>query len=139
MTETDIMRGLQKLATKMTARLFRMNVGVAWVGEVRKNRDGSITIRNPRPFKAGVAGMSDLCGWMPVTITQGMVGERLAVFTAVEVKTNTGRPSAEQIAFIAAVRAAGGYAGIARNDEGLTMILCPSGLLAQGVEKNAMP
>jgi len=38
-------------------------------------------------------------------------------FLAVEVKTATGRASKEQLAFIEAVRAAGGIAGIARNEQ----------------------
>jgi hypothetical protein len=46
-----------------------------------------------------------------------MVGQRLAVFAAIEVKSVTGRPTPEQTAFLAAVRDAGGVACIARSVE----------------------
>lgn len=123
--ETDFGRHLMKLATMMAARLFRNNTGMAWQGKVRKNRDGSITISDPRPLHAGlVVGGSDLIGWTPVRITQEMVGDTVAVFTAVEVKAGT-KASKEQLAFIAAVQKAGGRAGIARTDADLTAILAP--------------
>lgn len=121
--ETDFGRALMKLATNLTARLFRNNTGMAWQGKVRKNRDGSITISDPRPLHAGlVVGGSDLIGWMPVRITQEMVGDTVAVFTAVEVKAKTSATD-EQLAFIAAVRKAGGRAGIARTEADLSAIL----------------
>lgn len=138
MTEADIMRRLMKLATNMGARLFRNNTAVAWQGEMRKNSDGSITLKNPRPVHAGLCvGSSDCIGFTPVRITQDMVGDTLAVFTAVEVKTETGRATAEQKQFIAVVQKFGGYAGIARNDRDLTTILCPSVEIAQGVDLDA--
>jgi hypothetical protein len=43
-----------------------------------------------------------------------MVGKRIAVFTAVEVKTKTGRVSDEQKRFIKNVNDAGGIAKIER-------------------------
>lgn len=136
MLEADIMRRLMKLATNLGSRVFRNNTAQAWVGDVRRNKDGSITIRNPRPLHAGLCvGSSDLIGFTPIIVTQDMVGDRLAVFTAVEVKTATGRPTAEQRQFLSVVQAAGGYAGIARNDDDLTMILCPDLSQAQGVDK----
>lgn len=129
MSETELMRRLQVFGSKLTARLFRNNTGMAWQGKIRKNRDGSITLQNPRPLHAGlVKGGSDLIGWTPVTITQAMVGERIAVFTAVEVKDGT-KATDEQEAFIAAVLAAGGYAGVASKEGDLTMILCPDLLI----------
>ena len=123
--EGDIMRRLQKLATMLTSRLFRNNTGMAWQGKLRKNRDGSITLQHPRPLHAGlVVGGSDLIGWTPVRVTAEMVGDTVAIFTAVEVKKNT-KPSPEQLAFIEAVKKAGGRAGVAHDESDLTMILMP--------------
>ena len=70
-----------------------------------------------RPIRYGVCnpGGSDLIGWTPVAITPDMVGQTVAVFTAVEVKNATGRPSEAQLNFIAQVLKAGGFAGIARS------------------------
>lgn len=125
MREADFMRRCMKRASDLGARLFRLNVGLAWTGDVIKNPDGSITIRNPRPFKSGVPGMSDLIGWTPVVVTPEMVGQTVAVYTAVETKTARGRASDAQVKFIGAVSKSGGRAGIARTDEDLDKILCP--------------
>jgi hypothetical protein len=120
--ESDLMRSLQIEASSLGARLFRQNVGLAWTGDVRRNRDGSITISNPRPMRFGVPGMSDLGGYVPVTITHGMVGGWLAVYTQVEVKQSA-RVTDEQRHWIDIVNAAGGRAGIARSSDDLRQIL----------------
>lgn len=60
-------------------------------------------------------GSSDVIGAIPVEITQDMVGKKVAIFGAWEVKTKTGRVRPEQETFIAAVKRAGGRAGVARS------------------------
>lgn len=62
-------------------------------------------------------GSSDLIGWTPVVITEDMVGDTVAVFTAVECKTVKGKPTDKQKLFICRVQADGGYAGVARSVE----------------------
>lgn len=131
MAEADLMRRLQARASQLGARLFRQQVGMAWVGRVEQGYPGrrvtlaagDVVIRKARPFRAGVVGMSDLGGWVPVIVTPDMVGQTVAVYTQVEVKTDKGAASAEQLAWIAAVMKAGGRAGIARNDDDLAVIL----------------
>ena len=44
-----------------------------------------------------------------------MVGQQVAVFTSIEVKTPTGRIRPEQQQWLNAVQAAGGIAGVARS------------------------
>ena len=46
-----------------------------------------------------------------------MVGQQVAVFTSIEVKTPTGRIRPEQQRWLNAVQAAGGIAGVARSIE----------------------
>lgn len=122
------MRRLQKVASSLGARLFRQQIGMAWVGNVERGPGrfalgpGDIVIRQARPFHAGIEGMSDLGGWVPVEITPDMIGSTVAVYAQVEVKEN-GRPSPAQTAWIEAVNKAGGKAGIARNDADLNQIL----------------
>lgn len=124
------MRRLQIAASKIGARLFRQQVGMAWIGAAVKIdrtmlypvRKGDVVIKSARPFHAGVPGMSDLGGWLPTEITPDMVGMVVALYAQVEVKEN-GRPSKEQIAWIDAVKKAGGIAGIARSEDDLTQIL----------------
>jgi hypothetical protein len=117
-TESDLMRSLQIEASSLGARLFRQNVGLAWTGDVRRNRDGSITIRNPRPMRFGVAGMSDLGGWVSATIG----GHRVAIYAQVEIKAGA-KVTDEQRRWIEAVRFAGGRAGVARSSADLREIL----------------
>ena len=92
------------LGTRSDLRLFRNQVG-----QLPDPRTG-------RPVQFGLArGSADLIGWRIITITPGMVGSQVAVFTSIEVKTPTGRIRPEQHAWMAAVSGAGGIAGIARS------------------------
>lgn len=128
MSEADLMRRLQKLASSLGARLFRQNSGMAWIGKAERGPGtvrlgpGDVVVRNARPFHAGFTGMSDLGGWVPVEISASMVGSTIAVYSQVEVKLN-GRPTREQIAWIDAVNRAGGRAGVARSEDDLKKIL----------------
>jgi len=56
-------------------------------------------------------------------ITPDMVGQRVAVFCSVEVKSARGRVRPDQAAWLAAVQSAGGIAGIARSPEEAAAIL----------------
>ena len=95
-------------------RLFRINSGMGWAGKVLKRDPRHIVIDSPRPFKAAPEGWPDLCGWTEIEITPEMVGSKVAVFTAVEVKV-TGKLSAKQSAFRGIIESMG---GIFRVDEG---------------------
>lgn len=130
MSEADFMRALQRLASSLGARLFRQQVGMGWVGKAERIGSprrvlvdkGDVVVRKARPLNTGHEGMSDLGGWVPVTITPEMVGSTVAVYAQVEVKINA-RPTEAQLNWIAAVNAAGGRAGIARSDDDLANIL----------------
>lgn len=107
-----------RLAISGKATLFRNNVGTAWIGDTSKLKDGSVLIRNPRVFHAGLCeGSSDLIGWRSLTITPEMVGQTVAVFAALEVKSKTGRATAGQKNFCQRVTEAGGFAGIVKSPE----------------------
>jgi hypothetical protein len=58
-----------------------------------------------------------------VVITSDMVGQQLAVFTSIEVKTPTGRVSPQQQAWLGVVQGAGGIAGVARSVEDAVRII----------------
>lgn len=93
MTETEIMRRIMVDCADI-AILMRYNVGLFYT-------------QYGTQIKIGVKGTSDLIGF------------RLSdnKFVAIEVKTETGRPTKEQKAFLAAMRKYGCIAGIARNSE----------------------
>jgi hypothetical protein len=79
-------------------RMFRTNSGMAWAGKsVRK--DDAIIIKNARPFHGMPEGWPDLTGWETVVITPDMVGQKIAVFSVVEVKTGSTKLSKKQNQF----------------------------------------
>jgi hypothetical protein len=117
MSREHVVQNEIRIALGRDAVLFRNNVGTAWTGDVRRLKDGSIHITNPRPFHAGLCkGSSDLIGWRSITITQDMVGHQVAVFCAVEVK-DKGRATKEQVHFIDTLVRAGGLGCVARSPE----------------------
>jgi len=102
-SEQTIQQHIRLACSIGTCRLFRNNTG---------------TLRdiNGRPVQFGLCkGSADLIGWRTVTITPEMVGQQVAVFTSIEVKTPTGRVKPEQQQWLNAVQAAGGIAGVARS------------------------
>ena len=101
--ETNIFNEIRIAVSAMGARLFR-------------NHTGMVKDERGRVHRFGLCkGSSDGIGWVSVVITPEMVGKQLAVFTAIEAKTPTGRASKEQKNFIEQVSNAGGIAGIARS------------------------
>lgn len=97
-------------------------------GDIRlwRNNTGTLYDRQGRPVTFGLCkGSSDLIGLRSVTIGPEHVGRTLAVFAALEVKSATGRPTPEQVAFIDTVRELGGLAGVVRSVSEATAILHP--------------
>lgn len=102
-SEQTIQQHIRLACSIGTCRLFRNNTG---------------TLRdiNGRPVSFGLCkGSADLIGWRSVTITSEMVGQQIAVFTSIEVKSSSGRVKPEQQQWLNAVQAAGGIAGVARS------------------------
>jgi len=86
---------------------------------------GSILFRNAVGFMNGFAfglspGSSDEIGWKEKIITQDMVGKKIAIFQAIEIKTLTDKISYEQIIFYLRVRLAGGIAQVYTEDRFLS-------------------
>jgi hypothetical protein len=110
-SEQHIQQRIRLACSRGQVRLWRNNTG-----RLRDERGQLVTF--------GLCpGSADLIGYRSVTITPDMVGQTLAVFAAVEVKAERGRPTPEQTAFLEHVTAAGGLAGIARSVEDAERIL----------------
>jgi hypothetical protein len=97
---------------------------------VRLWRNNSGSLPDPRTgryvqFGVGSPGGSDLIGYRRVRVTEDMVGQEIAQFAAVEVKTLRGRVRPEQQQFINHVLSAGGVAGIARSVDEAQKLLLP--------------
>ena len=102
-SEQHIQQHIRLACSTGPVRLFRNNTGVL--------RDA-----NGRPVQFGLCkGSADLIGWTTRTITAEMVGQQVAVFTSIEVKTLTGRLRPEQRQWLEVVAVAGGVAGVARS------------------------
>lgn len=102
--------------TELQQRI-RLAVGALPGFRVWRNNSGKLPDpRTGRWVQFGVAspGGSDLIGYRTITITPDMVGRQVAVFTAIEIKTATGRATPEQRRFIEHIARAGGIAAIVR-------------------------
>lgn len=87
-------------------------------GEVRlwRNNVGALRDERGRLVSYGLCrGSSDLIGLRQLSITPEHLGQTLAVFCAIEVKTRRGRTTAEQQRFLAVVQELGGFSGVARS------------------------
>jgi hypothetical protein len=110
-SEQTIQQHIRVACSRGDCRLYRNNCGV-----LRDHRGV--------PVSYGLqTGSSDLIGWRSITITPEMIGQRIAVFCSIEVKSTTGRVRQEQQQWLDAVTAAGGIAGVARSVEDAQRLL----------------
>ena len=104
MSETNIQNQIIKaIGSRSDCRLFRNHVGRVQDKQGRWHTFGLCP------------GSADLIGWRVVTITPEHVGQALAVFLSIEVKTPTGNVRPEQTRWLAAVQRHGGIGVIARS------------------------
>ena len=102
-SEQTIQQQIRIACSRGQTRLFR-------------NNTGTLRDQHGRPVQFGLCkGSADLIGWRTITITPEMVGQQVAVFASIEVKTPTGKLRPEQQQWLNAVQAAGGIAGVARS------------------------
>lgn len=116
------MRSIMLALGKMRSiKLFRNNTGMAWQGTrvtIRGVPSHYTILKDARPIHCGlVEGSSDLIGWTEIIVTPDMIGKKICMFTALEVKSGSGRASPTQINFLEAVRTAGGISGLVSTPE----------------------
>lgn len=112
MREQELQNQIRLAISKPNVKMFRNNVG-------------SIEGKDGRRVTFGLCvGSSDLIGFTSKTITADMVGQQVAVFTALEVKTPTGKVSPKQRKFIEMINKHGGIGAIVRSvDDAVEQIL----------------
>lgn len=104
MTESELQQKIHAtIGARPDVRLFRNHVGMV------VDKSGRTHTFGLRP------GSADLIGWQSIRITPEMVGETVAVFVSLEIKTATGRVRPEQENWRAVVAKFGGRAGIVRS------------------------
>lgn len=129
MKEADLMRHLQTFACRdPMVRLFRNNNGEGWVGKlVNKTQDEKgfrIVLQHARHIDFGLGtGTSDLIGGVSMLITPEMVGARVLVFAAPEVKTHLRTVTEHQKMFVHVVKSLGGLAGFVRSEDEMRKVL----------------
>lgn len=135
MKEKDVQNEILLELPYMNARAFRVNVGVGWVGKSEKQRNGDLLLKNPRPLvtvsgptkSKPYTGFSDLVGFTTFEVNDEFIerykGKKIAIFTAIETKAPTGKPSDDQRTFLNMIKLHGGIAGVAKSPEDVRKII----------------
>jgi hypothetical protein len=101
------------IGSRKDARLFRNNVGTAYVGVVFEESPKCVTLVNYRRIRFGLqVGSSDFIGLKSVTIKPEMVGKKVAVFVGLEAKKKGKKATDAQGNWIDMIREAGGISGV---------------------------
>lgn len=109
-------------------RIFNNPVGQGWIGDVTPykltNVGSAMLIKHAQKLSFGlIKGSGDLIGWKSVTVTPEMVGQKVAIFVSIEVKTPKGRLSAPQLVWRGNVIEAGGIALVVRSADGAVRLI----------------
>lgn len=116
MTESRILSEIRLAAARLKWKLWRNNRGAA------KTETGSYVrfgLANDSAALGRELQSADLVGWRVVTITPDMVGQRIAQFVSVEVKTPTGHIEPGQYRWADLVNREGGHAIFATSPDHL--------------------
>ena len=112
-SEADVNAEIREWKKKNhNVQLFRNNVGV-------------VELENGARIRYGVGGPggSDFIGYKTLVISPAMVGQRVAIFVAIESKRPGGKTTEAQEEFLRAVTYDGGTAGVVHSVEELAQIL----------------
>lgn len=134
MTEHELQNAIRVYISKHhLGVIFRGNVGKAWTGIPHRTPDG-LLLREYRPFSTGLpVGFPDLFGFRTITITPDMVGQKIALFCGLEIKTKTGRVRPEQVRMLDFMQSSGCLSGIARSTADAGEILRKEELLCKPI------
>ena len=115
------------MSNKETTLQQEIRLALGQLPELRmfRNQVGQLPdLRTGRPVQFGLAkGSSDLIGFKTIEVTSDMVGQKLAVFTSIEVKTAKGKLTPMQHNWLSCVNKAGGITGVARSVQDAIQII----------------
>lgn len=115
MSETALGKRISIIASQLGHRIFRCNTGEGWIGKAIffskpakiEVYPGDVIIRNAKRIHFGLTnGGGDYIGY-----------SKIGKFISIELKTDTGKPSDDQLNFIDAVKSVEGIAGVCRSEE----------------------
>lgn len=124
--EAETQRKVMLDVTRHGGRVFRNNVAEGWIGKtyIAKQKEtrilypGDVVIRGARRLHSGlIKGSGDLIGWTPLLIREEHIGQTVAVFMSLEIKTRTGRMTPEQNTWLRAINLAGGVGRVITQDD----------------------
>lgn len=112
MNETQILQSIRAELSHGTIRLYR-------------NNSGRFQDRTGRWVTFGIPGEGggDLLGWKIITVTEAMLGQRIAQFVSLEIKRATGRLTVPQQRWLDLCAASGAISGVARSVDEARSIL----------------
>ena len=107
---------LAKLGSRSDIRLFRNSNGFGYSGELVSWSNDQAILKNARKQTFGLCpGSADLIGLQRLIITPDMVGQPIAKFVSIEVKSERGRPTEAQANWAKMVANMGGYSVFAKD------------------------
>lgn len=127
-SEKRIEQEIMLAATECDCILFKNNVGSAYRGKMMM-LNGKKVLTGLQFISyglGGIKGSSDQIGIASVEITPDMVGKRVGIFTAIEVKKDKHgayKATPEQRKFIQMVKANGGIAGVCDSVEDMKQLI----------------
>lgn len=119
-SESEISDEIHKEFNRGGTRLFKNVTGNFWTGKLLGFKEGVARLANASRVATGVGGVggSDRIGGHQIIITPEMVGKKIFVFAAIELKRERGgTASDEQENFVDFVNNMGGISGFARSVE----------------------
>jgi hypothetical protein len=123
-TEAQLQAEIALAGNKGGTRLFKNVGGNFWQGKLLDITNNIAKLAKPKRIKCGlVTGAADRIGFHQVTITPDMIGKKIPVFAAVELKKHDGRLSPEQQNFIKFILDMNGIAGVVRSVDDLKNLL----------------
>jgi VRR-NUC domain len=119
-SESNVLSQVRLAAPALQCTLLRNNQGV-----LRDERGRPVRFGLGNESAALVARFAspDLVGWTRYTVTPADVGRTIAVMTGIECKTDTGRVTPQQQAWLDRLAADGGVSGVARGRDDLAQII----------------
>ena len=117
----EIINLVKKYLHKIGGRAWQTYPGVAYKGQAQRN-GSSIILHNATAFEAHTEGEPDLHAYIPLTITERMVGKTILLFGKIEAKTKNQTLASEQRMRLEYITDNGGFGYLIKPVDGITNV-----------------